>query len=91
MSDEASEQRCDENPQTVAISGEYVPEPSERGPERQHRRGAEAFSHKARRNLEAGQSAGKDRSHQPERGKAETELGLPDRQHNVDEIGVPVI
>ena len=87
----ANKQGRDENRDAGAETGKHVAEPCERSTERQDRRGTETFGHKARRNLEASQRSGKNRSHQPERGKAETELALPDRQHDVNEIGVPIM
>src|SRR6478752_9385090 len=87
----ADEQRDDQTSDSTAETGKYVAKPCERGAEREHRRGTETFSHKTRRNLEACERAGKDRSHQAERRKTEAEFALPDRQHHVDEIGVPVM
>src|SRR5262245_4763683 len=85
------EQGRDETNDSTAETGKYVAKACERGAERQHRRGTETFSQKTRRNLEASKRARKDRSHQPEGRKTETEFALPDRQHHVDEVGVPVM
>ena len=41
--------------------------------------------------MKAGQRAGKDRTHQTERRIAKSEFGLPDRQHQIDQIGVAVM
>ena len=45
----------------------------------------------AGRNLQARHGAGVAGAQQPERRIAEAELGLPDRQHHVDQIGVAVV
>jgi hypothetical protein len=87
----ADKQRRDKTRDTTAEASKNVAKSCECGTERQHRCGAETFSNKTRRNLEARQRAGKDCSHQPQRRKAEAEFALPDRQHHVDEIGVPVM
>jgi len=41
--------------------------------------------------LKAGERAGEHCLHQPERGEAEAELVLPDRQHHIDEVGIAVV
>ena len=41
--------------------------------------------------MEASQRTGKNRLHEAKRSEAETELALPDRQHDVDEICVTVM
>src|SRR6185369_15416815 len=87
----ADKQRRDKTRDTTAEASKNVAKSCECGTERQHRCGAETFSNKTRRNLEAGQRTRKDCSHQPQRRKAETEYALPDRQHHVDEIGVAVM
>src|SRR5215475_15591313 len=87
----ANEQRHDEASDSAAETGKYVAKSCERGAERQHRRGAETFSRKTRRNLQARERTGKDRSHQPKRREPEAEFALPDRQHHIDKIGVSVM
>src|SRR6185437_6022648 len=62
-----------------------------RSSEREHRSGTQTFGDEPRGNLQAGHGAGEQRAQQPELGKAQPELPLPDRQHHVDEVGIAVV
>src|SRR5262249_48932196 len=68
-----------------------IPGPRERRAERQYRCGPEALGDQPGGNLEAGHGAGEQPAQQPELGVAEPELLLPDRQHDVDQIGIAVV
>ena len=87
----ADEQRGHQRGDAGAQAGEAIADAGERGAERQHDRRAVPLGQKARGNLKAGERAGEHRLHQPERGKAEAEFVLPDRQHHVDQVGVAVV
>ena len=87
----ADEQRGHQHGEAGAGAGQAIAEAGERGAEREHRGGAQPFGHQACRNLEARHGAGEQAAQQPELGIAEPELPLPDRQQDVDEIGVAVV
>src|SRR5215813_954601 len=74
-----------------AETGKDVTETGKRRAESEDTRRPEPFSQNASRNLESGQRAGKHSVHEPKGGKTEPKFALPDRQHHVDEISVPVV
>ena len=81
--DEEAEARARAS-QTIARAGECRAE-------RQHRRGAETLGNQPGGNLESCHSAGEQPAQQAELCIAEPELLLPNRQHDVDQIGVAVV
>src|SRR5450756_2182660 len=85
------EQRGHQRGDAAAEAGEAIAEAGERGAEREHDRRAEPLGQQARGNLKASERAGEYRLHQPERGKAEAEFVLPDRQQDVDQVGIAVV
>src|SRR5262245_32839345 len=87
----ADEQRDDEQAEARARAGKAIAGAGERGAERQHRRRAEALGDEPGGNLEAGHGAGEQPAQQPELRIAKPEFFLPDRQHDVDQIGVAVV
>ena len=87
----ADEQRGHQRDDAAAEAGKTIANTGERGAEREHDRRTEALGQEARGNLKARQRAGEHRLHQPERGKAEAEFVLPDRQHDVDQVGIAVV
>ena len=84
-------QRRRKQADAAAETGEAIADAGKRGAEREHQRRTEAFGQKAGGNLKTGHRAGEHGLHQPERGKAEAEFLLPDRQHHVDQIGITVV
>ena len=87
----ADEQRDHEQAEARARAGETIAGADERRAERQHRRRAHALGDEPGGNLEAGHGAGEQPAQQPELGVTKPELLLPDRQHDVDQIGVAVM
>ncbi len=60
-------------------------------PSASHQRQTQPLREQRGWNLETGHGAGKAGAQQTERGIADAELSLPERQHNVDQIGVAVV
>jgi hypothetical protein len=87
----ADEQRGDEQQEARARPGQEVSDAGKRGPEPEHRRGAEPFRQQRRRNLERGHGAGIDAAQHPDLGIAEAEFALPDRQQHEDDVGEAVV
>src|SRR5664279_990987 len=85
------EQRGHQRGDAAAETGEAIAEAGKRGAEREHDRRPEPLGQQARWNLKTGERAREHRLHQPERGKAEAEFVLPDRQHDVDQVGIAVV
>src|SRR5262245_49863833 len=85
--EQGSYQKCD----TVAEAGQDITQSGKHGAEGEDRRRTETCGQKARRDLKAGQRARKHGLHESERGEAEPEFTLPDRQQNVDEVGISVM
>jgi hypothetical protein len=85
------EQRGNQRHDGIAEAGKNITEAGERRAERKHGGRSETLGKKAGRNLEPGQRAGKHRLHQTKHGVAEPKLALPDRQHDVDEIGIAIV
>src|SRR5262245_32877767 len=74
-----------------ARAGQAIARAGECRAERQHRRGAETFRNQPGGNLESCHGAGEQPAQQPELCVAQPELLLPNRQHDVDQIGVAVV
>jgi hypothetical protein len=72
-------------------AGQAIAKTGKRGAERQHQRRAKLFRNEARGNLQARHGADEYAAQNPERRIIETEFGLPQRQHDVDEVGVAVV
>src|SRR5262249_13216954 len=87
----ADEQGDHEEAEARARAREAIPGSRERRAERKYRCGAEALGDQPGGNLETGHGAGEQPAQQPEFGVAKPELLLPDRQHDVDQIGVAVM
>ena len=87
----ADEERDDQEPEAGARAGQAVAGAGKRGAEREHRGRTQAFGDEPGGNLQAGHGAGEQRAQQPELGIAEPELLLPDRQHDIDQVGIAVV
>src|SRR5215475_11650292 len=87
----ANEQRSHKKSHTVAEPGQDVSDTGERCAKRKNSLRTEPLGDQSRRNLAAGESPGKNCFHEPKRSKAKAEFALPERQHNVDEVGVAVV
>src|SRR5215510_12659108 len=87
----ADEKRNNQSDDTTAQPGKNIAKTGQRRAEGKHGGSTKTFGEKARGNLKAGKRAGEHCFHEPKRGKAETEFGLPDRQHHIDEIGIAVV
>ncbi len=87
----AHEQRHHQQGEARAGAGQAIAGPGERGAEREHRRGPQPLGEQRGGDLETGHGAGEQPAQQSELRVAEPELLLPDRQHDVDEIGVTVV
>src|SRR5260370_17538032 len=87
----ADEQGHDEEAKARARASEAIAGAGEGRTERQHRRGAERLGKEPGGNLESCQGAGEQPAQQSELCVAEPELLLPNRQHDVDQVGVAVV
>ena len=87
----ADEQSDQQQAETGAQADQTVSEARERRSERQHRGRAEPLRQVARRNLEARHRAGIEPAQHSKLGIAQAEIALPQRQHDVDQIGVAVM
>ena len=87
----ADKERNGQEPETGARAGQAVAGAGKRSSEREHRGRTQTFGDEPRGNLQAGHGAGEQRAQQPELGKAQPELPLPDRQHHINEVGIAVV
>ena len=86
-----AEERHHEDTQAGAGAGEAIAYAAERGSKRKEKSSAGSLGQQPRRNLETGHGAGEQPAQEPELGIAEPELLLPDRQQDVDQIGIAVV
>ena len=89
--DAGEQERTDQHRKTRAHAGEAIADTGERGAEREHDRGAKSLGEVAGRNLQRRHGAGEHAAQHAERGIGQGEFGLPQRQHDVDEIGIAVV
>ncbi len=87
----ADDQRHEQKRKARARAGETIAKPRQRSPAGQHHRRSQALRHETSGDLKRRHGAGEQTAHQAELRIAETEFGLPDRQHYDDEIGVAVM
>jgi hypothetical protein len=87
----AEDQRHGEHREPNARSGEEIADPGKRCPQTEDERSAEALGESPGRHLEAGHRADIERTQQPDFGIAEAELGLPQRQQHVEQVGKAVM
>ena len=66
----ADEERNDQSNDAATQSGENITETCQRRAESENSGGTETLGQKSRRNLKAGERAGKHRPHQPQRGES---------------------
>ncbi len=78
-------------PGKAAQSRQTIAKAGQGGAAREHGGCAPALGQKAGGNLQSRHGAGEHAAQQADRGIAEAELGLPDRQHDVDQIGIAVV
>ena len=71
--------------------GDQEAERGDRGARREQPRLAAALRENARRHLEGGHAAGVERLEQPDLREAQAELGRPDRQQHVQDVGEAVV
>ena len=89
---EAADDQCHhQHGEAGTGAGQQIADAGERGAERQDGRRAEPLGQQRGRDLEARHGAGKQAAQQAELRIAESELGLPDRQQHINEIGVAVV
>src|SRR5947207_14654383 len=89
--DPADEQREDQQRKARARAGQAEACAGERRAERKHRGGAETLRDQPGGDLQPRHGAGKQAAQQPELRISEPELLLPNRQHDVDQVGVAVM
>ena len=87
----ADQQRDDEHGIARARSGEAIAEPGERGATGKDRGSAKLPGQHACRNLKDGHRSGEQAAQQANRGIAQAEFDLPDRQHHINQIGIAVV
>ena len=72
-------------------AGDQEAERGDRGARREQPRLAAALREDARRHLEGGHASGVERLEQPDLREAQAELGRPDRQQHVQDVGEAVV
>ncbi len=87
----ADEQPDEQQSESGAQSDQAISEARERRSERQHYGSAEPLREITRRNLEARHRAGIEPAQHSKLRVTQAEVALPQRQHNVDQIGVAVM
>ena len=89
--DAAEHQGNDQHRKPGAGPGDEIADAGQRGAKAEQQRAADALGERARRHLEPGHRAGEQRAQQPDLGIAEAELGLPQRQQHIEEVGIAVM
>ncbi len=87
----ADDERAHQHRKAGAGSRDQKADARQRGAEAEHQRAAETLGDGARRYLKPGHRADIERPQQPDLGIAEPELGLPQRQQHVQQVGVAVM
>ena len=87
----ADQKRDHQGPEAHAGAGDQIADARQRCAQRQHQRQAKPLREQRGWNLESRHGAGVAGAQQTERRIADAELGLPERQHDVDQIGVAVV
>ena len=87
----ADEQRAEQHGEAGARAGQAIAEAGERRADPEHQRGAELFRCETRGNLQARHGADEHAAQQAERRIIEAEFHLPQRQHDIDQVGVAVV
>ena len=89
--DSTDEQRAEQHRKTGTGAGQAIAEAGQRGAERKHDRAADPFGKQAGGNLQAGHGADEHAAQHAERRIVETKLRLPQRQHDVDQVGIAIV
>jgi hypothetical protein len=84
-------ERQTQSQHAAGLPREEIAERRERCAKHQHDLSADPFGDAADRDLKSGLGAGIEPAHQGQEPIAQGELGLPDRQKHVDQVGVPIM
>src|SRR6516225_3151135 len=87
----AEKKRAEQRHKGGAQTRQAIADTGERRVKRQHDRRAESLGHVARGDLQRSHGADERAAEEPERRIGQAEFGLPQWQHDVDEVGITVV